>query len=130
MIHERSGKSSPGCRTATQGLTGPSLTFALSCVNEILTWRQTLILGWLGTTSLVAFLAWGCDKWQARRQSRRVAEAVLLGLSAAGGWPGGLAGMLLFRHKTAQAAFQLKFAGAFLVWMLLVWIALAQGGAR
>ena len=53
----------------------------------------------------------------------RVAEASLLWVSALGGWPGGLLGMVLFRHKSAKGSFQLKFAAAFFLWAALVYAA-------
>ena len=44
-----------------------------------------------------------------------------------GGWPGGLAGMLPFHHKTAKTSFKLKFAAAFLVWAGLLYARFAWG---
>ena len=80
-----------------------------------------LFLGWLGITGVWTFVLFGYDKWQAgRNRGRRVAEATLILASAIGGWPGGLLGLLLFRHKSAKASFQLKFAVAFVVWAGLV----------
>ena len=43
-------------------------------------------------------------------------------LSAAGGWPGGLLAMLLFRHKTAKRTFQLKFLLALIPFATGVWL--------
>lgn len=89
-----------------------------------------LLLGWIGVMSCWAFLVFGYDKWQAgRKQARRVPEATLCLISALGGWPGGLLGLLLFRHKSAKATFQLKFAAALVVWLALigvVWLALGR----
>ncbi len=48
-------------------------------------------------------------------------------VSALGGWPGGLAGMLPFHHKTAKTSFKLKFAAAFLVWAGLSYARFAWG---
>ena len=80
-----------------------------------------LLLGWLALSGVWAFGLFGYDKWQAgRSRGRRIAESALLGVSALGGWPGGLAGMMLFRHKSAKPSFQLKFAAAFFVWAALV----------
>jgi uncharacterized membrane protein YsdA (DUF1294 family) len=78
-------------------------------------------LGWLAGLSLWTLLVFGYDKWQAGRSGvQRVSESTLCLLSALGGWPGGLLAILLFRHKSVKASFQLKFAGAFFVWAGLV----------
>ncbi len=85
-------------------------------------WAQ-ILAGWILATSAWTFLLFGWDKWRAGRGGRRVAEAVLCGWCAIGGWPGGLLGILVFRHKSAKGSFQLKFAAAFFVWAALVWAA-------
>lgn len=89
---------------------------------------QLLLAGWLGATSLVAFVLFGYDKWQAGRKGGRVAESTLWLASALGGWPGGLLGIVLFRHKSAKTSFQLKFGAAFVVWLGLLWGAWRLGG--
>ncbi|MGO8838873.1 MAG: DUF1294 domain-containing protein [Limisphaerales bacterium] len=82
---------------------------------------RELLLAWVGVTSLWAFLLFGLDKWRAGRTgARRVAESSLLLASALGGWPGGLLGIVLFRHKLARQSFQFKFAAAFVVWAALI----------
>lgn len=75
------------------------------------------LFGWLAFTCGWAFGLFGYDKWQAgRSRGRRIAESSLLLASALGGWPGGLLGLIVFRHKSAKPSFQLKFAGAFVIW--------------
>jgi uncharacterized membrane protein YsdA (DUF1294 family) len=81
---------------------------------------QLLIAAWLGVTGLVAFVLFGYDKWQAKRQGARVSEATLWLVCAFGGWPGGLLGLMCFRHKTQKLGFLLEFAAALLVWGTLV----------
>ena len=49
-----------------------------------------------------AFLAFGEDKRRAKRREWRIPEATLMGLAAAGGSLGALAGMRFFHHKTRQ----------------------------
>lgn len=90
--------------------------------------EQILVTGWLAATSLATFGLFGYDKWQAGRNGRRVAESTLWLASAVGGWPGGLLGIVLFRHKSAKASFQFKFAAAFLVWAALLWAVWRAGG--
>lgn len=85
-----------------------------------------MLAGWFATLTVVAFLAFGYDKWRARREGERVSEARLLWLSALGGWLGGLLGMMIFRHKTAKGSFKLKFAIALLpaaagLWARFYW---------
>jgi uncharacterized membrane protein YsdA (DUF1294 family) len=91
---------------------------------------QLLLAGWLGTTSLAAFVLFGYDKWQAGRKGGRVAESTLWWICALGGWPGGLLGIVIFRHKAAKASFQFKFATAFMVWAGLLWGAWHLGTFR
>ena len=61
---------------------------------------------WFAVFSAVTFLAFGFDKWRARRSGQRVSELMLVMLGALGGWPGGLLGMIVFRHKTAKWTFK------------------------
>jgi uncharacterized membrane protein YsdA (DUF1294 family) len=82
----------------------------------------TLLLAWLGFTSFVAFVLFGYDKWQAGRKGGRVSESTLCWMSALGGWPGGLLGILVFRHKSAKGSFQFKFALAFVAWIALLYV--------
>jgi uncharacterized membrane protein YsdA (DUF1294 family) len=89
---------------------------------------QLLLTGWLGLTSVAAFLLFGYDKWQAGRKGGRVAESTLWFVSAFGGWPGGLAAMVIFRHKVAKTMFVLEFVAALFVWMTLLGAAWKLGG--
>ena len=79
-----------------------------------------LLLAWIALASAWAVLLFGFDKGRAGRGRRRVAESTLCWLSALGGWPGGLLGIIIFRHKSAKGSFQLKFAAAFFAWAGLV----------
>ena len=80
-----------------------------------------LIMAWLAGTGLWAFGLFGVDKWRARQDAgSRTAESTLLLVSALGGWPGGLLGILIFRHKSAKASFLIKFAATFILWVALV----------
>ena len=54
----------------------------------------------LAVISAVAFILYGADKGRAKRGAWRIPEKVLLGFSFFGGAPGGVLGMLAFRHKT------------------------------
>jgi uncharacterized membrane protein YsdA (DUF1294 family) len=89
-----------------------------------------IILGWSVVLSAWTFVLFGLDKWRAGRGGRRVAESSLFWVSALGGWPGGLLGLILFRHKSAKGSFQLKFAAAFFFWAALVVAAWRLTGGR
>ena len=52
-----------------------------------------------------AFLTFGEDKRRAKRREWRIPEATLMGLAAAGGSLGALAGMRFFHHKTRHRKF-------------------------
>ncbi len=71
---------------------------------------DTIVLTWLIVASIITFLVFGFDKWRAGSARSRVPEFTLASLGAIGGWPGGLLGMILFRHKTAKWTFKFKFA--------------------
>jgi uncharacterized membrane protein YsdA (DUF1294 family) len=66
------------------------------------------ILAWVVAVSLVAFLAYGYDKALSKTKRTRVPERVLLFLVLIGGTLGAVAGMVVFRHKTAKGSFRLK----------------------
>ena len=66
---------------------------------------MTLYLAFGGTLSLVTFIAYGVDKFKAKRGSQRISEQRLLLLSFVGGAVGALLAMLLFRHKTRHKKF-------------------------
>lgn len=55
--------------------------------------------------SFIAFWLYGLDKLLAKLRARRIPERVLLLAAAAGGAPGALLGMLVFRHKIRKARF-------------------------
>ena len=94
-----------------------------------MTTRDQLLLLWVGAASAWALFLFGYDKWRAgQRSGRRVAESALWWAGALGGWPGGLLGIVIFRHKSAKPSFLFKFAGAFIVWAALVAGVLKLGG--
>lgn len=71
-----------------------------------------------------AFGLYGMDKKRARERKWRIPEKVLLGMAAAGGGAGALAGMSFFHHKTRKPVFYigvpliLLLEAAALVWLL------------
>ena len=65
--------------------------------------------------SLVAFVLYGWDKWQAKREGRRVPELRLHAVALLGGFPGAWLGMRLFRHKTQKVGFTVVLVAAALL---------------
>ncbi len=55
--------------------------------------------------NLLALMLMGVDKHRAKRHRWRIPERTLLLTAVLGGSIGGIAGMLLFRHKTKHAKF-------------------------
>ena len=87
---------------------------------------KLLILAWVAGTSVLTFLLFAYDKFRSSKSGRRVPEFQLLAVAALGGWLGGLAGMLIFRHKTAKGSFKFKYGIAFLIWAGLIGISTWQ----
>ncbi len=63
------------------------------------------ILIYYAAMSLFAWVAYGKDKRNARKQRRRTSEAFLLAISFFGGSIGALFAMNCFRHKTRHLSF-------------------------
>jgi len=85
---------------------------------------DTFATSWLAAFCAVTFLAFGFDKWRASRSGSRVPESFLVVFGALGGWPGGLLGMIVFRHKTAKWTFKFKYAFALIPFIaeILAWL--------
>jgi len=65
----------------------------------------TAVAGVYGIASLASFTAFGIDKRAAEHGRRRIPERVLHGLELAGGWPGALLGMAVWKHKRRKASY-------------------------
>jgi len=76
---------------------------------------------WFAVFNAAAFITFGFDKCRASGSKRRVSEFSLVLLGALGGWPGGLLGMNVFRHKTAKLIFKLKYALALIPFAAEIW---------
>ena len=66
-----------------------------------------IVFFYMAIVNVVAFLAYGFDKWKARHAKRRISERALLLFAMLGGSVGALAGMQLFHHKTKKPKFYL-----------------------
>ena len=67
------------------------------------------IVGIYFAASVVTFFAYVLDKSAARKGGQRTPESTLQFLSLIGGWPGGLVGQQVLRHKTRKTSFQITF---------------------
>lgn len=76
--------------------------------------------------NLIAFFQCVIDKQQAIKQRWRIPEIQLIAPVLIGGLPGLLIGMILFRHKTKKASFQLKLALATLIFAGTVYLLLKR----
>ena len=73
--------------------------------------------------NVATLVTYGYDKYVSQARGRRVPEAALQIMAAAGGTPGALLGQLVFRHKTRDRRFRLVFwsIAALQVVALLTW---------
>jgi uncharacterized membrane protein YsdA (DUF1294 family) len=68
-----------------------------------------IVLGVYGVLSVVLFGMYGMDKAAAERGTWRTPEVSLHLVALAGGWPGAMVGMRVFRHKTKKQPFRTIF---------------------
>ena len=66
-------------------------------------------LAYWGCVNGVTFLAYGFDKWAAKKQWSRIPETHLHVLALLGGSPAAFLSQRFFRHKTVKGSFQLRF---------------------
>lgn len=78
-----------------------------------------IILIYLAIMTVIAFLAFGIDKWKAQHHRWRIPESVLLGLAAAGGSIGAWIGMQLWHHKTQHKKFRYGIPAILIVQVVL-----------
>ena len=70
---------------------------------------QNIIWIYLACVNLALFVIFGIDKKRAVRHRWRIPESTMFFLAAIGGCPGGILGMLVFRHKTMHKGFTIGF---------------------
>jgi uncharacterized membrane protein YsdA (DUF1294 family) len=70
---------------------------------------------YLIAVNIIAFFAYGVDKWKAKRHRWRIPEATLLVLAAIGGSVGAWIGMQVFRHKTKHLKFVAGVPAIFII---------------
>lgn len=62
--------------------------------------KNKILFVYLFIVNIIAFVAFGIDKWSAINGRSRIRIITLLGLAFIGGSLGGISAMYLFRHKT------------------------------
>ncbi len=72
-------------------------------------WKITAIC--YALASLITFIAYGWDKRRAANGGWRTPEARLHWMEFFCGWPGGLAGQAVFRHKRRKTRYMVVFWG-------------------
>ena len=81
-----------------------------------------LILIYLAAITVVTFIVYGIDKWNAQHKRWRIPESVLLGLAALGGSVGAWLGMQVWHHKTQHKKFKYGVPAIFVAQVALaVW---------
>ena len=65
-----------------------------------------LVVTFLLVINIVAFFAFGTDKWKAKKGKWRIPESTLMLLALVGGSIGAWCGMRVWHHKTMHAKFR------------------------
>lgn len=78
---------------------------------NITIWYYLLII------NILAFGAYGIDKWKAKTKKWRIPESTLLGFAALGGALGCFLGMQIFRHKTQHTSFRIIVPLCLVLWI-------------
>lgn len=73
---------------------------------------------YLAIINVVAFAAYGWDKWKAQKSKWRTPESTLILFAAIGGALGAYAGMKCFRHKTQHKKFTILVPLFLIVWIV------------
>lgn len=81
-------------------------------------WPQILVI-YLVAVNISAFIAYGADKYKARRSKWRISENTLMMLAVIGGSAGALAGMFVFRHKVRKWKFRIGVPCVFILQIII-----------
>ena len=91
----------------------------------VLMW-VVLVAGWYVVAGGVTFLAYFRDKRASLRGGWRVRERTLHVMGVLGGWPGGMLGRRLLRHKTRRWRFTASLWGSAALhaagWAGVLWV--------
>ena len=86
----------------------PAFLFIVLAIHTV----QPVSANWFviyGVASVACFAGYGLDKMAASQKQWRVSETILLLIGLVGGWPGGIIGQEVFRHKTQKKTFRTLF---------------------
>ncbi|MGE4353362.1 MAG: DUF1294 domain-containing protein [Oscillospiraceae bacterium] len=81
---------------------------------------ENLPVIWIATMMLVAYIAMGYDKLQAKRGGRRISEKMLFLFAVLGGSIGAIAGMYTFHHKTRHWYFRYGLPAILVIQIVLM----------
>ena len=81
---------------------------------------KILILIYVAVMSLIAFAAFGLDKYKAKADKWRTPEKTLFILAIIGGGIGAFLGMRVFRHKTKHKQFVIGIPAIMIVQLILI----------
>ncbi|MBO7053873.1 MAG: DUF1294 domain-containing protein [Bacteroidales bacterium] len=86
----------------------------------------SIIIFYLLAINIVAFIAFGVDKYKAKRDKWRIPESTLLTMAVLGGSIGALAGMRFWRHKTLHDKFRIGIPVIIVLQIVaVIWLGLA-----
>ena len=87
---------------------------------------KVLVLIYVAVMSLIAFAAFGLDKYKAKADKWRTPEKTLFILAIIGGGIGAFLGMRVFRHKTKHKQFVIGIPAIMIVQLILIGLLLVK----
>ena len=87
---------------------------------------KILVLIYVAVMSLIAFAAFGLDKYKAKADKWRTPEKTLFILAIIGGGIGAFLGMRVFRHKTKHKQFVIGIPAIMIVQLILIGLLLVK----
>lgn len=79
-----------------------------------------LVVTFLLVINIVAFFAFGADKWKAKKGKWRIPESSLMLLALVGGSIGAWCGMRVWHHKTMHAKFRYGLPAIFIAQVIIL----------
>lgn len=81
---------------------------------------KLLLIIYVAVMSLIAFAAFGLDKYKAKTDKWRTPEKTLFLLAIIGGGIGAFLGMQIFRHKTKHTQFVIGIPAIMIAQLILI----------
>lgn len=69
--------------------------------------------------NIISFIAFGLDKYFAKKDKKRISEKTLIAMAFLAGGLGAISGMVIFRHKTKKPLFRIMIPLALMANSLL-----------